>query len=202
MKKRILAVLMLVLLFVPFAVGCSQKQKEDVFKKEGGDNAYNKFGDVVLTLSNPQNVTYSVKNVSGDYLTAAKHACSEISKTSSGINIKTTTSISKDFQFATAYQNKTANAVNKLSVNNSTSKISSSTITFYRYYMDGYSLAAKKMIAMHEMGHTLGLKDFYQGSIVYDNDATVMKGVYSPGYKIFTAYTEFDIANIQHKYGK
>lgn len=202
MKKRILAILMLVLLFVPLAVGCSQKQKEDVYKKEGMDNAYNKKGSVVLTLSNPKSVTYSVKNVSGDYLTAAKHACSEVSKTSTGINIKTATSSSGNFKFATAYQNGRANADNKYSYNTSTGKISSSTITFYSKYMNGYSLAAKKMIAMHEMGHTLGLKDFYKGSVVYDNDATVMKGVYSPGNKVFTTYTEFDIANIQYKYGK
>jgi uncharacterized membrane protein len=202
MKKRILAVLMLVLLFVSVTVGCTRQQKEDVFKKEGGDNAYIKKGSVVLTLSNPKNVTYSVKNVSGDYLIAAKYACSEVSKTSSGINIKATTYGSKDFRFAVAKKNKSENAVNNFAYIPSTGKILSSTITFYSEYMDRYTLAAKKMIAMHEMGHTLGLKDFYKGSLAYDNDATVMKGIYSLGYTVFTTYTEFDIANIQYKYGK
>lgn len=63
------------------------------------------------------------------------------------------------------YDNSTSTiAYNQYSYNKTTNVISKFSLNFNTYYMDQYSQTRKNQIAMHEWGHTFGLKDLYDDS--------------------------------------
>ncbi len=76
-------------------------------------------------------------------------------------------------------------------------KINSATIKYNTHDMR-YSHDGKLHVAIHEMGHVLGLKDYVDKNLVGE---TIMYGIYSKDYPTLIAFTKWDKENIKWKYG-
>ena len=46
-------------------------------------------------------------------------------------------------------------------------------ITFNRHYVDGYSTARRNNVALHELGHALGLAHSFSGQVMYSYVSTI-----------------------------
>lgn len=46
-------------------------------------------------------------------------------------------------------------------------------ITFNRHYVDGYSTSRRNNVALHELGHALGLAHSYSGQVMYAYVSTI-----------------------------
>lgn len=184
----------------------TEAQYQSLYAAEGGPKAYNYIGTKRLQAQNPGSICYSVSQLSGDYLTAAKNAFVKMTAVSSRINVsyKPYYSPSDKFVAATNYVSDgnfaELNAWNLFDANGA-GKIYASRITFNTYQMDAYTLSVKKMLAMHELGHTFGLTDFYPSSSAYAYDATIMKAYYVSGMTVFTDYQRFDKESLRAIYG-
>lgn len=187
----------------------TEAQYQSIYAAEGGTKAYGKIATGNRKQAkNPGNISYIVCQVSGDYKTAAIYAFSKMTAVSSKIKVTASSkqyySPSDNFNVAADYVSSgdgaNANAWNyhRWDANG---KIYSSGITFNTRFMGGYTLSAKKMLAMHELGHTFGLKDFYSSSLAYVNDLTIMKYDYRSGMTVFTDYQRFDKESLRAVYG-
>ncbi|MBO4697899.1 MAG: hypothetical protein J5643_11595 [Lachnospiraceae bacterium] len=179
-----------------------------LYLSEGGSNAYNFYGWRRFKASNPGGIGYGVTQVSGDYLTAAKYAFGKMSAVSSGINVYASSkgyySPGDKYTVAAANQGPVGyNAINNMNCTPSGgyALVTESHILYNTYYMNSYTLDAKKMLAMHELGHTFGLRDIYASEQAYSRNMTVMKYDYSSGYHVFLDYTDFDKMNLRYAYG-
>ncbi len=181
-----------------------------ICEKEGGNKAFITENGKPLTVQSPSGIVYSTSSISGNsqYVTAAKYACSQMTKVSYKISVTTkpTYSASDKFSFSAMgasgleefKKDKSIIAINKYLFRNSDKKIVQSSIIMNNDYFKNYSLSQTKSLLMHELGHTFGLKDFYEDSLAYKNNATVMQGKY---VKTYSDYTNFDKANLRNMYG-
>lgn len=78
------------------------------------------------------------------------------------VTIEETTSIVSQ-NYVTDYYDKSTSTIayNRYTYNTNTNVISKFSLNFNTYFMDQYSQVRKNQIAMHEWGHTFGLKDLY-----------------------------------------
>ncbi|MCQ2425883.1 MAG: hypothetical protein MJ070_07040 [Lachnospiraceae bacterium] len=226
--KRILCALFCILLL--FSV-CScntdpgDPTPEEIYKLEGGKKAFDSNVSSRVKTLKGKTIIYGTKDCSSDYKTAIKKAANNITETSSQITFKVDANSNTGNYRAGVYDSSSGQecyyngrfytlraamaanipseyfVVGANAFNNFTSNSSSSTIYFNREYMDDYTQGAKTMLAMHELGHTLGFIDFQNDTYVYKYDATVMKADYCSGYTVLTDYTEFDKKCITDLYG-
>lgn len=178
-----------------------------IYSNEGGTKAFNKVNGKTMMVANPGNILYITCQASSEYKAAIQYAFSKMSAVSSKIRVTASTkgcySPNDCFNVACDRANNGANAWNSLCCNAS-AKVVESGITFNLYYMNSYSTSEKRLIAMHELGHTFGLKDQPANSDSCKKDITVMRYNYnkSNGYNVHTDYTRFDKANLTSVYGK
>ena len=181
--------------------GCTDAEKEATVTNFGEEKAYAKNNGVVLTLANGT-AAYYVGGISGKYLSAATYAIGKLNATSSKLNITSTGTSSSNFKFSVGTWHFDANAMNFNSpiLNN---QIVSSEIMFYDDTVKGYSDNSLRHVALHELGHTIGLIDQNHPQGQHLKDHSVMWYQHIPGqFTAFQDYQEFDIHNIHWKYGK
>jgi len=188
-------VMLLVVLGIMFLTSCTEKQEEDAIDKYGHELAYITYNGYSVYLYQ-QTANYYVNGVSGDYSTAALWAVTKGNASSLGLSIGSSGSSTSYYRFYTYSSGDSKNGYNTLSLT-STGQIVASSINLNSYYLQYYTLDGKKHIAVHEMGHTFGLKD--QATAI--EGYTIMWYSYSNGSSTFTNYQEFDLENIQWKYG-
>lgn len=193
---KIIAVF-IILVFTSVLASCTKEQEEYVWENEGKSKAFlQTTSGIDLTLNN-RSASYYINGLTGDYKTAAQWAVTKANTTSSQLTINTTTSSTSDFLFATYSSSDGKNGLNTINYSTATGYISRSTIQLNTYYLSTYTLDGKKHIAVHEMGHTLGLRDINTDVL---SGHTIMWYSYS-GSTTFDNYQRFDLENIKWKYG-
>jgi hypothetical protein len=176
--------------------GCTAKEEADFVEKYGHSNAYCKHNGKEVTLLN-NSADYYVGNVTGDYKMIAEYSCSKANALPN-INITAKGNSSSNFSFATVNGVTATKAVNKVWI--SQGELFKSTITYYTVSMDKLTLDGKKHVAIHEMGHTLGLDDLKTPDL---RPYSVMYYAYGKRSKYtFSDYQAFDKENIAWKYGE
>ncbi len=179
-----------------FLSSCTNSQMQYVMDNYGYENAYIPVGDSYLTLKNCS-AYYYTGNISGDYLTSAQWSIVKANSSSSNLNIGTSSVDTSNFRFYMYNTNDGYPAQNSYAYSNY--QIYASFINYNQYYMTSYSLDQKKHVAIHEMGHTLGLDDINADDVL---NYTVMWHQYGTGFKTFTDYQDFDLENIHWQYGE
>ncbi|MBQ2718159.1 MAG: hypothetical protein IJF75_06140 [Clostridia bacterium] len=177
--------------------GCTPTEQKAI-QNFGQDKAYMRTNSGVTIQLKDGKAVYNVgSDVTGDYLRISEYAVGKANNLSSRINVYIANNTRTGFKFTMHSDENGLNAINTYSTD-ANGNITSSTISYNRHYMDSYSYSGKQHIALHEMGHTLGLGDINDNRM---EGNTVMFFSYSNGSKDITDYTKFDKYNITWKYG-
>jgi len=195
LSKLIFSTILMVITFASMSA-CTNNQMQYVMDTYGYENAYIPDGTSYLTLSE-ETAYYYAGSVSGDYNTAALWSIAKADASSSQLDIGTTTNSSSAFRFYAYTDNDGNNAINSYGFLNH--KIVGSYINYNDYYMGSFSVDQMKDIAIHEMGHTLGLDDIDASDVL---NYTVMWFQYDTSFTTFTDYADFDLENIHWQYGE
>lgn len=192
-----------VLCLIPVLIlsSCSSSQQIRYWEENGKSKAFSHDEDtnVVLYLADGQIDYYinidSINN--SDYYEIACKAIDEANRfTNISIRNVSNSNCANTISISDLGGND-VNAYNTFIYNRDNGKISQSNIIYNSYYMNAYSIKTKTHIAIHEMGHTLGLADLEDDTI---KDYSIM--YYAAGYgSEFQHYQEYDIANITWFYG-
>lgn len=196
LKKSIIIVSYTV--FAIFLIGCTTTQINTAIDTYGESNAYDQYNGIDLTLQN--GTAYYYIGCSTDYLTAAQYGIAKVNSTSSQLTIGQTSLSTSNFKFTTETVNGTYDGRNVAYYYLSTGYIYQSTIYFNTYRISVLPLEVKKYVAIHELGHTLGLKDIedsrmYSYTVMYHETPTDIK-------YWFQDYQDFDKYNITWQYGE
>lgn len=177
--------------------GCTPTEQKAI-QNFGQDKAYMRTNSGVTIQLKDGKAAYNIgSDVTGQYLEISKYAIAKANSLSSRISLSITNDSKTSFKFTTQSAENGFNAINYY-VPDVNGNIIRSTISYNKYYMDGYSYSGKQHIALHEMGHTLGLVDIQDNRM---EGNTVMFFSYTSGSKVITDYTKFDKYNITWKYG-
>lgn len=185
-------------LFAVLLVGCTSTQITTAVNTYGESNAYLQYDGSDVTLSN--NTAYYYLVCTGDYYTAAQYGLAKLNATSSQITIGQTTSSVSSFKFRTETVSDSYDGRNALVVSSTTGLIIQSTIYFNTTRISVLPLEVKKYVAIHELGHTLGLIDITDSRMY---TYTVMYGTTPTDSQYwFQDYQDFDKYNITWQYGE
>lgn len=187
-----------VLALLSFALaGCNKSDLE----KYGYNNAYT-FTSTDNVVHAPSKVSYYIhSSVTGNYKTAVNEAIPKADALTSAVTVNSNGTSSSKFIIKVANLGSGGNVAQNVMSYYSSGKVISSTITFNSYYMSSYTYNQIRHVALHELGHTFGLKNldnskYQEYSIMY---------TYAPPKSssyIFSDYQEFDKDNIVWYYGK
>lgn len=202
-KVFMIAVMALcIILLGALLIGCTDKEKKQAIEKYGQAKAYNKTSTGNIIHLSGTISYYIPTSVTGDYRSISEYAIAKANTLTDAVVVNTA-SIEGTYKFAqtgTIPTSPNANANNSYTFYTDTGVISGSTITYSTDHLNGKNYAYKKHTALHEMGHSFGLKHI---------EADVMRGytvMISPHpneekYQV-ADYTEFDRYNIEWYYGK
>ena len=197
-RRSLLLSVILVALFALVLSSCNAKEKNAI-KDFGQSNAYDKSLGIDFTLSGGVADYYLPITLPQEYIDISKYAAEKATATSSKITITYGSNSSSSFSFAVNYaKGNGLNAKNDYTFMTLSAKITGSTITYNMAYMDGYDIQTKTHIALHEMGHTLGLGHITDSRM---RTQTVMYNIQDNTDNL-TDYTDFDKYNITWKYGE
>ena len=210
--KIVLTISVILLVGLVLFVGCSKKQKEKFFNAYGKEKAY-------VTVTNPNDsndkrplragnstIEYFLdSSLDADavkYRSVAEAALNELNKFSA-FTVRTSNNSGSAYCITSDHKTGNANAENNFNYvflnNDSCAKIITSTITYHKAQMKDFSDSGKKHIAIHELGHTLGLVDRTEGDLQKNSVMYYAYGKNAPA--TFTSYSEFDVANVKWAYG-
>jgi hypothetical protein len=141
--------------------------------------------------------SYYIGNLKGEFKVAAQKAIQRANAIN-GVNVNGNGNSDSSFTFTTYKTNDGANAVN--TTGRIGNNIRSSKISFNEYNMT-YSQAHKNHVAIHEMGHTLGLKDLKDPKSADFQNNSIMYYAHDDDMTAFEDYKEFDKENLKYVYG-
>ena len=172
-------------LFSTILASCSNGNNRDYLQRNG-------------TVHCDTDMKFCLDSVSGDWYNISKDAINAVNRNSafsfSVVYGREGRTVS---HFHTYSSRDGTNAYNH-PVDYSGSRNIRNDIYFNTYYMGRYSYSEKRTLALHEMGHTLGLID------IPDDKAkgySVMYKSFNKGYPTFSDYPEYDRNNITWFYG-
>ena len=177
------------LLSLPVMVSCHNGKKADY--KQKGNNVVHCNLDMKYNLDRLE--------MDSDYYYAALNAINAVNKNSSFsfeiVDGRDGITASHFYTYSTWDGYNAYNDANKHT--NSKGLVEEANIHFNTNYMDSYSLDSKKTLAIHEMGHTLGLRDLTDERVI---GHSVMYKAFGNGSPTFTDYPEYDRENIKWYY--
>lgn len=215
-KLSLLLAFAIVMTFVLSGCSPSAQDIEDAYSVFGGANA---FGS---ELKNPGTTkTFAIGGTpTGDYRDAAINACNKLNGVSTKVNISyNTNNTTGDWRMRTSTSGDIASNTKGVEYNTSALGnyyVVSSDIVIVSTYCDALTANQKKYIALHEMGHTVGLKDLYNPGLsssnnkqkaydyILDNKLTVMLSAYfskKTEIHALTDYSEYDKRSIKDVFG-
>ena len=198
MKKQlmILTLVLITALLAIMLVACTPEQEQAAVDAYGEGKAFYSY---LAKDSNgaclPMNY-YIDSSVTGEYRTVSEYAASKASSISSKVNVNITSEGNSTYKFSTKYHKE--GAAGEFVPHRLDNKITGGEIIYYTKSMNSQSLNQKKHIAVHEMGHSLGLSHIDTSDM---DGYSVMNGTgTAKSYKIID-FTKFDKYNIVWAYG-
>ena len=189
MRKKLMSIIGLGLICL--ISGCTKKEEMKYIEQSDSyhNDAYNTYKGKTKHLENYTASFYI--GCSGEYYEASKFVIEVVQKFTA-LNISINDNPNSYFSFS-IYDNWTTTTRNAETITPDSDKIDFGYIKYNIHLMDSKSISKKRGIALHEMGHILGLKDISDENL---RGYTVMfPGTY------FLDYTDLDKENIIWFYG-